>query len=181
MNVQSAIHVEMVPAPTSLGVLNAIAMTALSQGPWWLVKASDTFLGHYLSLMEKGFLWRCFSFYLCCSDVLLMSIFITDIFSFTPMSIVSVATLQPLSGNSGSSQIRHRLTDCLFPWSWITSSWLSRMPVNCGLYLNIVNEIFWNQLYYTKESWCLCTIIKTACQACRSQWLRFVLSLSLSG
>lgn len=33
MNVQSAIHVEMVPAPTSLGVLNAIAMTALSQGP----------------------------------------------------------------------------------------------------------------------------------------------------
>lgn len=51
MNVQLAIHVEMEHAPMLLGVLNAIAMKALSQGPWWIVKASDTFIKYYLSLI----------------------------------------------------------------------------------------------------------------------------------
>lgn len=39
-SVLSAIPVGMARAPTWLEVLNAIAMKALSRGPWWTVKAS---------------------------------------------------------------------------------------------------------------------------------------------
>ena len=50
MNVQLATHVEMGRAPTLLGALNATAMRALSQGPWWIVKASDTLVSFLLDI-----------------------------------------------------------------------------------------------------------------------------------
>lgn len=66
MNAPLAIHVGMVHAPMLLGVLNATAMKALSQGLWWIVKASDTFLNYYFyrkhfSLSQLLLLWLWYS------------------------------------------------------------------------------------------------------------------------
>lgn len=53
-SVLSAIPVGMAHAPTWLEVLNAIAMKALSRGPWWTAKASHPALRlRYLPLMYR--------------------------------------------------------------------------------------------------------------------------------
>lgn len=132
MNVQSAIRVEMVHAPMSLGVLNAIATKALSQGPWWIVKASDNFSYPFFPT-EKELFNVSAVIYIVLINI--MIILITNIFSFISLSIVTTPALKPLSDHSSISVISELASvDCLFPWEWIAFSWLLIMLLNFGLY-----------------------------------------------
>lgn len=68
--------------------------------------------------------FSCLSFYLYYSDVLLMIIFITNIFFFISVSLVTKTTLKPLSDNSSILVLSELASVAyLFPWDWVTFSW----------------------------------------------------------
>lgn len=121
----------MAHAPMLLGVLNAIAMKALSQGPWWIVKASDTSL-IISSWYRKGFLM----------SQLLFILFWYSIDDYIHHKCISLYFKE--SYNSCFSALvwsfQHLVISeftsigCLFPWDPVTFSWLLLMLLNFGLY-----------------------------------------------
>lgn len=102
-SVLSAIPVGTAHAPTSLEVLNAIAMKALSRGPWWTAKASRPALRlRYLPLMYRMCLRNLF---LSIAAVLFRCLCSPPVLSSQSLFYTLVSWQQPWSGSELTSVI----------------------------------------------------------------------------